>query len=200
MSSYRFFQIIQVCFVILAILTSIFIFNDKDEFHRKICTNTKVHKIEEVNSRRYITWSGYDEKNKKYVKEEVSELCGGSDHIHYNKRIITIGELKSGVVNKLKGGLVFIYTVVGVVLGILTLFSFIFYEEYQISLEDAVEINIWKIKFYGDILIFFGHDRDEVDELVEKKVKLIERAAKTRSLKWKVLTYEEIKNESYFCF
>ena len=198
MSSYRFFQIIQVCFIIWAILTSIFIFNDKDEFHRKICTNTKVHKIEEVNSKRYITWSGYDEKNKKYVKEEVSELCGGSNHIHYNKRIITIDELKSSVVNKFKIGLVFIYTLIGVVLGAMTLFSFTLYKEYQISLEEALEINIWKIKFYGDILIFFGHNRDEVEELVEKRVKLIERAAKTRSLKWKVFTYEEIKSESYF--
>ena len=191
---YRFFQIIQVCFVIWAILTSIIIFNDKDEFHRKICTNTKVHKIEEVNSKRYITWSGYDEKNKKYIKEEVSELCGGSDHIHYNKRIITINELKSGVVNKLKGGLVFIYTIIGFALGIITLISFTLYEQFQVAAEDALKINIWKAKFYGDILVFFGHSREEVEELVKKKIELIERAAKFYGVSWKVFTYEEIKN------
>lgn len=197
MKEYRFFQIIQVCFVIWAILTSIFIFNDKDEFHRKICTNTKVHKIEEVNSKRYITWSGYDEKNKKYIKEEVSELCGGSDHIHYNKRIITINELKSGVVNKLKGGLVFIYTLSGFFLGVLTAMSFTIFYEYQSSSEDALKINIWKAKFYGDVLVFFGHNRDDVKELVENKIKLIERAAKFYNAGWKVLTYEEIKKESF---
>ena len=199
MKEYRSFQIIQVCFVIWAILTSIFIFNDKDEFHRKICTNTKVHKIEEINSKRYITWSGYDEKNKKYIKEEVSELCGGSDHIHYNKRIITINELKSGVVNKFKGGLVFIYIFIGFALGILTAISFtIFYEEYQLSSKDALEINIWKAKFYGDVLVFFGHNRDGVEELVENKIKLIiEKAAKFYNIGWKVLTYEEIKEESF---
>ena len=198
MKEYRFFQIIQVCFVIWAILTSILIFNDKDEFHRKICTNTKVHKIEEVNSKKYITWSGYDEKNKKYIKEKVSELCGGSDHIHYNKRIITINELKSGVVNKLKGGLVFIYTLSGFFLGVLTAISFtIFYEKYRISSKNALEINIRKAKFYGDVLVFFGHNRDDVEELVENKIKLIEKAAKFYNVGWKVLTYEEIKKESF---
>lgn len=197
MKEYRSFQIIQVCFVIWAILTSIFIFNDKDEFHRKICTNTKVHKIEEVNSKRYITWSGYDEKNKKYIKEEVSELCGGSDHIHYNKRIITVNELKSGVVNKLKGGLVFIYTLSGFFLGVLTAISFTIFYEYQSSSKDALKINIWKAKFYGDVLVFFGHNRDDVKELVENKIKLIERAAKFYNAGWKVLTYEEIKKESF---
>ena len=197
MTEYRFFQIIQVCFIIWSILTSIFIFNDKDEFHRKICTNTKVHKIEEINSKKYITWSGYDEKNKKYVKEEVSELCGGSDHIHYNKRKFTIDELKSGAVNGLKGGLVFIYTIIGFALGILTVVSFELYNEYQVPLEDALEINIWKAKFYGDVLVFFGHNRDEVEELVKKKIELIERAAKFYGVTWKVLTYEEIKKESF---
>lgn len=195
MNEYRFFQIIQVCFVSWTILTSILIFNDKDEFHRKICTDTKVHKIEEVNSKRYITWSGYDEKNKKYIKEEVSELC--ADHIHYNKRIITIDELKSGVVNKLKGGLVFIYTLSGFFLGVLTAISFTIFYEYQSSSEDALKINIWKAKFYGDVLVFFGHNRDDVEELVENKIKLIERAAKFYNAGWKVLTYEEIKSESF---
>ena len=197
MSEYRIFQIIQVCFIIWAILTSIFIFNDKNEFHRKICTNTKVHKIEEVNSKRYITWSGYDEKNKKYVKEEVSELCGESDHIHYNKRTITIDELKSGVVNKIKGGLMFIYTLIGVALGILTIVSVELYKGHQVPLEDALEINIWKAKFYRNVLVFFGNNQDEVEELVKKKIELIDRAAKFYRVSWKVLTYEEIKKEFF---
>jgi hypothetical protein len=196
MKEYRFFQIIQVCFVIWAILTSIFIFNDKDEFHRKIYTDTKIHKIEEVNSKKYITWSGYDEKNKKYIKEEVSERCGGN-HIHYNKRKITVNELKSGVINNLKGGLVFIYTIIGFFLGVLTAISFTIFYEYQSSSEDALKINIWKAKFYGDVLVFFGHSQDEVEELVKKKIELIERAAKFYKAGWKVLTYEEIKRESF---
>ena len=196
MSEYRFFQIIQVCFIIWSILTFIFIFNDKDEFHRKICTNTEVHKIEEINSKRYITWSGYDEKNKKYLKEEVSELCGESDHIHYNKRTITINELRSGAVNKIKGGLMFIYTLIGVALGILTIVSVELYKGHH-PLEDALEINIWKAKFYGEVLVFFGHNQDEVEELVKKKIELIERAAKFYDAGWKVLTYEEIKSESF---
>ena len=83
MTEYRFFQIIQVCFVIWTILTSIFIFNDKDEFHRKIYTDTKIHKIEEVNSKKYITWSGYDEKNKKHCHSKVCKKNRGFDVILY---------------------------------------------------------------------------------------------------------------------
>ena len=112
-------------------------------------------------------------------------------------KTLTIDELKSGVVNKFKGGLMFIYTIIGFALGIITLFSFTLHELYQVSLEDALKINIWKAKFYGDVLVFFGHDQDEVEELVKKKIELIEMAAKFYGIGWKVLTYEEIKRESF---
>ena len=193
MIEYRLSQIIQVCFVLWIIFIGVLILNDRDEFRKEIYTNTKIHNIEKTETGEQITWSGYDEKNKIVIKNKVSNLCS-DDHFHYKGKVIRLKELESGVVIGNKCGKILIFTIISFVLGFISLLTTQYRTLYSTPVKDALKINLWKAEFYGDILIFLGHNQKEVEELVQRKKESITRDSKYYNY-WRVLTYKEIKEK-----
>lgn len=193
MIEYRFCQIIQVCFILWVIFMGVLIFNDKDEFKKEIYTNTKIHNIEKTDSGVQVTWSGYDEKNKIVIKNKVCNLCSDS-HFHYNGHVIRLKELGDGVVVGNKYGKIFIFATISIILGFISLITTQYRSSSSTPVNDALKINLWKAEFYGDILIFFGHNQKEVKELVQRKKEAITKDSNYYHY-WRVLTYEEIKEK-----